>query len=1006
MPSHWKERYTEKQLEKKRLVDRQNQQRLRKESKRSAADLEERLKLSVQGEYATLIRHLLDENARLRSTISHYRSRLGDIMAWSQDCLGHDTPPNETAAPTSHDASVSERRVYKTASAFPLQRPPPISRHSSIFFHATALTKQPASVIPPGVSTEAILESVTAWKLSNNHGFGSQFIVDLFALNSIHSPFCAPDGVEWRVSSAQFYHYLLQALVSDKSFPTREEDEPYQLPPGCLSGLEKQKRTTALYTYESFRKWKPFFTSQHEWAAIYWSIFKYIEKKVTKQPIFVLNPDTTELELSVDMRDLVYNPKNFRVHGGFERKYPDLGRCFAIGNGQIGQDTPYEGPIPQCYSTNSATAIDSSTKSSSHERLNAIQQVDISSMGQTAISVPDNGCVADNGDADMFFNLLVMNSGAMGVDFELASASGQAAFCGSTAGPMGTELACMPNSQLSMSGYPTGETTPILVDFCADAMWGSALFFNYDMSFNTAFIPAQDPRKGGFPGFNPRTVEDDELNIMIQYDETIVLRDGTKIYADVYRPSDGSKFPALLAWTPYGKHVNPWLKWDNMQGCGVPSNVVSKYVGFETPDPGFWCRNGYAVVVVDARGLWNSEGDATFMSDQEARDCYEAIEWAGTQEWSQGNVGMSGVSYLAWSQWRVASLNPPHLKAINPNEGVTDFFREIATHDMGNMAGQHPLFDDYWKSKNADLSKITVPAYIVASWSDHGLHLRGTLEGFKKIQSTQKWLRVHGRRKFQSYYEDQERQRQFFDKFLKGIKSEVDFWPKVDLEIRERFYVGNFRAEDEWPLSRTQYTKLYLDAGGYGMTLEPISKTKEARYNVDQAPSVTETIQFQYMFPQDTELTGHSKLRLWVEARGNDDMDLFAALDKIDRTGDKVPLPWRSLRTDGPLVTGWLRVSHRELDENQSTPYQPVLKHSRQLKLKSDEIVCVDVEILATSILFRRGEKLLLAIGGSDPFVDESSANNHPRVLNNGTHVIYMGGSYDSHLLVPFIPKT
>ncbi|KAF4987904.1 hypothetical protein FDECE_15261 [Fusarium decemcellulare] len=550
------------------------------------------------------------------------------------------------------------------------------------------------------------------------------------------------------------------------------------------------------------------------------------------------------------------------------------------------------------------------------------------------------------------------------------------------------------------------------------------------MSFETAFIPARDPQEGGYPGFNPRVVTDEELNIVIQYDETITLRDGTKIYADVYRPSDGSKCPVLLAWTPYGKHVNPWLKWDNMPGCGVPSNVVSKYVGFETPDPGFWCKNGYAVVTVDARGLWNSEGDATFMSAQEAQDCYDAIEWAGTQEWSQGNVGMSGVSYLAWSQWRVASLNPPHLKAINPNEGVTDFFREIATHggipaaflegilkllwchgkrsveDIGTMVDQHPLFDAYWKSKNADLSKIKTPAYIVASWADHGLHLRGTLEGFKKIKSSHKWLRVHGRRKFQSYYEDQERQRQFFDKFLKGIKSEVDFWPKVNVEIRERFYVGNSRAEDEWPLARTQYTKLYLDAGGHCMTLEPVSKIHEARYNVDKAPGVTESLQFQYTFPQDTELTGHSKLRLWVEAQGNDDMDIFVTLDKVDRTGDKVPLPWRSLRSDGPLVTGWLRASHRELDESLSTHYQPVLKHARQLKMKSGEVVPVDIEILSTSVLFRHGEKVVLTVAGSDPFIDSASANNHVKVLNKGVHVIYAGGKYDSHLLIPVIPRT
>lgn len=78
---------------------------------------------------------------------------------------------------------------------------------------------------------------------------------------------------------------------------------------------------------------------------------------------------------------------------------------------------------------------------------------------------------------------------------------------------------------------------------------------------------------------------------------------------------------------------------------------------------------GYAIVNPDPRGTWYSEGDATFLSPQEDEDFYDLIEWAGTQPWSNGKVGLSGVSYLTSSQWRVAGLKPPHLAAINPWEG-------------------------------------------------------------------------------------------------------------------------------------------------------------------------------------------------------------------------------------------------------------------------------------------------------------------------------------------------
>jgi predicted acyl esterase len=101
-------------------------------------------------------------------------------------------------------------------------------------------------------------------------------------------------------------------------------------------------------------------------------------------------------------------------------------------------------------------------------------------------------------------------------------------------------------------------------------------------------------------------------------------------------------------------------------------------------------------------------------------------------------------------------------------------FSSTRVEDFLAMQKAHPLFADYWQSKNAALSKITVPAFVVASWCDHGLHCRGTIEGFKQIASEHKWLLVHGRKKWWHFYqpENVEKQRQFFNRFLKGV--EVD----------------------------------------------------------------------------------------------------------------------------------------------------------------------------------------------------------------------------------------
>jgi predicted acyl esterase len=546
-------------------------------------------------------------------------------------------------------------------------------------------------------------------------------------------------------------------------------------------------------------------------------------------------------------------------------------------------------------------------------------------------------------------------------------------------------------------------------------------------TFDVRFTRGKFPSGGGYPGLRPGVRIDEGLAMICEYDVPVTMRDGTKLYVDIFRPKAEGHYPVVLAWAPYGKHAGADDYYAMLKGCGLSKALNSEYTRFEGPDPANWVPYGYVIINVDPRGAWGSEGDLTFMSPQEALDGYDMVEWAGTQPWSSGKVGMNGVSYLGWSQWKIAATNPPHLAAINPWEGASDFYRELCFHggircnftamfpgtmcrpshraeDLMAMAREHPLFDDYWASKNADLAKITVPAFVVASWSDHGLHTRGSLEGFKKIASKDKWLRVHGRKKWVDYYAHQEMQRQFFDRFLKGIQNEVQYWPRVNLEVRERSHVGNYRAENEWPLARTRYTPLFLDASSGQLATAPVERQAQRRYNVDDKTDKTANALFELKFEEKTEITGHAKLKLWVEAVGSDDMDLYVVIDKFDRTGDRVPFPSQSAYDHGPVAYGWLRVSHRELDEQRSTPYQPVLLHRREIKLAPAEIVPVEIEFWATSILFERGETLRVTVIGSDLHAHEAWKHDNVRTVNRGEHVIHTGGKYDSHLLVPIIP--
>src|SRR5690606_28024790 len=112
--------------------------------------------------------------------------------------------------------------------------------------------------------------------------------------------------------------------------------------------------------------------------------------------------------------------------------------------------------------------------------------------------------------------------------------------------------------------------------------------------------------------------------------------------------------------------------------------------------------------------------------------------------------------------------------------------------------------------------EIQVPAFVVASWGDHGLHTRGTLEGFKRIRSTEKWLEIHGQKKWAHYYarESLQRQAAFFDRYLKGEDTGIERWPRVRALVRVEGTKGEWREFTGWPVPETRYVRLHLDPAG------------------------------------------------------------------------------------------------------------------------------------------------------------------------------------------------
>lgn len=525
----------------------------------------------------------------------------------------------------------------------------------------------------------------------------------------------------------------------------------------------------------------------------------------------------------------------------------------------------------------------------------------------------------------------------------------------------------------------------------------------------------KDPREDGWTTAEPSSETADGMRI--DRNVPVQVAEGVNIRVDVFRPEAATEpLPVLLCWGPYGKHHTK-----DIPGDGIEPGWTSKYTAFEAADPLYWTRQGYALVVADARGSWGSDGDLYAHEVREIDDVVQTIEWCGTQEWSSGRVGMSGVSYLAETQWLAAARRPAHLVAINPWEGFTNAYSDHSFHDgipevsftkffAEGLTGlhrvedpfaeaqEHPLLDDYWQGRIPDLENIVVPAFVVASWSDHGLHSRGTLRGFERISSEQKWLDVHGGKKWRYYYRPDavDRARQFFDTFLKeDAANEVSDWPKARLQILDT--EGPVIIErDAWPPRDRLERSVYLRADG---TFGDVS-AEPATFSY---PAKDGSVVFDWAVDEELVILGGMQLRLWLSVEGWDDADLFVRVEKILSTGETKTYNYFSVREDGPLALGWLRASHRvETDEVWSTD----LPHDRELKIPAGAVVPVTVDIWPTGDLVRPGETLRITIQGHDFMPVVNGMGQRHDVFTDGVVSIHTGAGRDSSLFIPYLPSS
>jgi len=567
----------------------------------------------------------------------------------------------------------------------------------------------------------------------------------------------------------------------------------------------------------------------------------------------------------------------------------------------------------------------------------------------------------------------------------------------------------------------------------------------------------------------------------IDWDVPITVDDGLVLRADVFRPAAAGKYPVILSYGPYGKwlHFEDLYtdQWRRMIGQhpDVAAGSTNAYQNWEVVDPEKWVPDGYACVRVDSRGAGRSPGCLDIWSAREAKDLYDCIEWAARQPWSTGKIGVNGISYYAMNQWQAAALQPPHLTAICVWEGAADYYRDLSHHggilcafarawfpsqvirvqhglgtrgyrsrmngdwvsgpetlteeqlgaarrDFWQDCRAHPLAsDEYWRSRMPDWSKVTVPLLSAANWGGQGLHPRGNFEGFTRAAAKQKWLEVHGIEHWTHFYTDYgvALQKKFFGHFLKGEDTGWTRQPRVLLQVRhpgERFVE---RAEREWPLARTQWTKLFLDPAGHTLTRTPVARGGRVRY-AGLGEGVT------FLTPPletDTEVTGPVAAKLWISSETRD-ADLFLILRVFSPNMAEVTFQG-ALDPHTPIAQGWLRASHRKLDPALTKPWRPYHTHDEIQPLTPGRVYELDVEIWPTSIVVPAGHRVGLTVRGRDyefpggpsaglgtlgavftgvgPFKHDDAADRPPDVFGKMV-TIHCGATQPSHVLLPIIP--
>ncbi len=506
----------------------------------------------------------------------------------------------------------------------------------------------------------------------------------------------------------------------------------------------------------------------------------------------------------------------------------------------------------------------------------------------------------------------------------------------------------------------------------------------------------------------------------------VPTRDGSYLLADIYRPVQDGRYPAILRLSVYGRSFGTgsnctladrqrsegredrWFE-DRPSELGPMLRYAENAVSANSTD---WVPRGYVVVRLDGRGVGSTPGRLEPFSRQEAEDYYDAIEWSAVQPWCTGAVGLLGASYAATNQWNVAALEPSSLRAMIPWASDADAYRDLAypggIFNEGYRRGwwanvtslqcdsppedfiaalvDHPFDDPAFYGtqssgpRSVDFSRIRVP-FLTAVSQTATLHSRAGFEAMLEAASPHRQLVVVAANYFSYLYREcLDLQFRFFDRFLRGADGE----PGVDAPVRLMLRTGAgdyvWRDETGWPVPGTTCQPWYLDGcrQAPNMVADPLPRTftltpapagsratvaYPAGFKAGQSRWATGVSFLSGPLEADLVLAGHFRASLWVSTTSHD-MDVFVSLRVVDPDGSEIRYAVRDRHSLAPVTWGCLKVSHRRLDPERSTlrPWHTHRQGDYAPLGGEQEVVAIDVELMPATAAIPSGSRLRLDI--------------------------------------------